>query len=264
MRRNRLPARDIAPAVMLAMWLLLLTSTMSPLVASRIEPNTNRWGGDLYSFVPQSPGAATCEKVCREGNPGLPYPPSACLAFTYVKPTAASPNGKCWIKDEIPLAQDSTCCVSGVVRQNVCVPGHTGRLQKTGVNATVLGDRLDYQLKGLGSWIHYAIPTAQADTVLEGVHIRYTIDPVTDGSLTSIHVYDGKKRIWNVDNQSYGSKLSGKGPQYNDTLFPLGKLVQVREGIGISVLPKSTMTGTPAKPFTIKIHSVCAFLQVVR
>lgn len=238
----------------------------TPKAGAALETDTNRWGGDFYDFVPSTADAALCEKACREGFPasGYPYAKERCKAFTYVKPSSASPNGKCWLKETIPLPVTSTCCVSGVVRQDVCVHGSSGQVQTENANAEPLGSGLEYTLKGTGSWLHYAVATEERDSVIEGVTLRFSVSDPKVGWIAAIHVYDGNKRIWQVDDQSYGRDTNAQKPELFHITMPLTKPIQVRHGIGISLLPQTDTTGGSAKSATVEIHSVCAVVSLVR
>jgi hypothetical protein len=72
------------------------------------EPGVDRRGGDYANFeLPESdPGA--CGARCA-GDAG-------CLAYTYVRPSNGN-AAHCWLKNTIPPATPSNCCVSGIRAQ---------------------------------------------------------------------------------------------------------------------------------------------------
>lgn len=87
------------------------------------EPGVDRRGGDYANFdVPGSdPGvcAADCAKDAQ------------CLAYTYVRPYNGA-SAHCWLKNSIPPATPSNCCVSGI-RAQPPQPGH-GLTLETGID----------------------------------------------------------------------------------------------------------------------------------
>jgi uncharacterized membrane protein len=79
-----------------------------------LETNTNRVGADYRNFdlPPRGPGDlwgpdVNCQLTCQQdGN---------CRAWTFVNAGIQGPNGRCWLKNAIPIATSNTCCTSGVV-----------------------------------------------------------------------------------------------------------------------------------------------------
>ena len=86
--------------------------------ASADEPpmfNTDLFGSDLREIVYDRPGSdwKTCKAAC-DGD-------RQCKAWTYVIP-GRTEHGECFLKDAVPEASESECCVSGVKRRS----GSTG------------------------------------------------------------------------------------------------------------------------------------------
>jgi hypothetical protein len=72
------------------------------------EPENDRWGGDILHADHDSRTPLSCQKDCF-ANP-------ACKAWTFMKPQGSPrrPIGHCWLKDSIPDATFTDCCISGV------------------------------------------------------------------------------------------------------------------------------------------------------
>jgi OOP family OmpA-OmpF porin len=120
------PARDPAPAPAPAPALAAAAApspaapaTTTPTIAPaptpaaaalpRLEPDTDRPGGDLASGEPlASGGPPACLARC-ETEP-------ACLGFTFVPDAAGSQAGACWLKAELNDPQTNPGMTSGVVR----------------------------------------------------------------------------------------------------------------------------------------------------
>jgi hypothetical protein len=62
---------------------------------------------DFGSFTLSSASPAMCQAACRKD--------SRCKAWTYVRPRIQGPSAVCYLKNAIPPASSSRCCVSGVV-----------------------------------------------------------------------------------------------------------------------------------------------------
>jgi hypothetical protein len=80
---------------------------VSPAVVGRalgFETDTNRFGSDYRSL--DAPDAQKCQAACA-GE-------AQCKAWTWVKPGVQGPSAKCWLKNAVPVASKSNCCVSGV------------------------------------------------------------------------------------------------------------------------------------------------------
>lgn len=70
------------------------------------ENGIDRGGSDYRSFDLPAPNPEICRETC--------YSEPQCLAFTYVHPRVQGPNARCWLKNSIPMARPSGCCISGV------------------------------------------------------------------------------------------------------------------------------------------------------
>ena len=69
-----------------------------------MEANTNRPGSNYRSF--DAANAQQCQSTCANE--------AQCRAWSWVKPAAAGAQGKCWLKNAVPAASASSCCVSGL------------------------------------------------------------------------------------------------------------------------------------------------------
>jgi hypothetical protein len=71
----------------------------------KIGENTDLPGSDYRGFEVSE--AAACSRAC-SGDGGT------CKAWTWTKPGVQAPQGKCWLKNAVPTAIASDCCVSGL------------------------------------------------------------------------------------------------------------------------------------------------------
>ena len=71
-----------------------------------IEVDTNRGGSDYDNFDLPKADPNLCADACEKDQ--------KCRAYTYVKPGVQGNNARCWLKDSVPSASQSNCCVSGV------------------------------------------------------------------------------------------------------------------------------------------------------
>lgn len=78
----------------------------SPPAGSGWEMNTDRPGSDYNNFDLPTPNPQLCSDACARD--------ARCAAFTYVNPGVQGPNARCWLKNPVPAAHASSCCVSGV------------------------------------------------------------------------------------------------------------------------------------------------------
>jgi len=69
-----------------------------------IERNIDRPGSDFRNTPAGS--AADCSFACQAEN--------QCRAFTFVKPSAQDPFGRCFLKKAVPKFVRNNCCSSGV------------------------------------------------------------------------------------------------------------------------------------------------------
>jgi hypothetical protein len=153
--------------------------------------------------------------------------------------------------------------VSGVIRNKICVHGNSGQFQTKNIDASSYGWGIDYDVAGTGSWLQYSIPTSEADTIIEGVYLNFTISNPMYGWISAIHVYDGAKVLQKFDNQQYGSSLSSEKSNTVNLLVPLSKPFRVRNGVVISIRPQTKEAGGLSKIVNIEIHSVCVLTNTV-
>ena len=88
--------------------------------------NQDRPGSDYRNFDLAAAQPEQCRAAC--------VADAKCRSFTYAKPGVQGPKARCWLKDAVPTARTSDCCVSGVVRAQ---PDGPARVLK---NANVLKD----------------------------------------------------------------------------------------------------------------------------
>jgi hypothetical protein len=85
---------------------VLLFCSIALVESYALETNTDRPGMDYNNFDLASANPSLCEQACN-ADPN-------CRAFTYVKPGVQGSSARCWLKNGIPAANPSDCCVSGV------------------------------------------------------------------------------------------------------------------------------------------------------
>lgn len=72
------------------------------------EANTDRPGSDYHNFwMSESDVPTQCHYACVNEE--------RCQAWTFVKKGIQGPKPRCWLKDHVPSAISSPCCVSGVM-----------------------------------------------------------------------------------------------------------------------------------------------------
>jgi hypothetical protein len=71
-----------------------------------VEINFDRPGNDYRSLYLPRPFHVLCKTACANDT--------KCKAYTYVKPGVQQRQARCYLKDKIPPAHVSDCCVSGV------------------------------------------------------------------------------------------------------------------------------------------------------
>jgi hypothetical protein len=74
--------------------------------AEGFEENTDRPGSDFQSFDLPRADPELCRRACWDHQ--------GCRAFTFVRPGIQGANARCWLKNSIPPAAPSPCCISGV------------------------------------------------------------------------------------------------------------------------------------------------------
>jgi hypothetical protein len=106
-----------------------LSAPIGPALADQfMEQNTDRPGADYRDFDVedirvQGGFGSTADQVCRSTCEG----DGNCKAWTFVKAGVQGAKARCWLKNAIPGAVASDCCISGVpqraVEANVDRPG---------------------------------------------------------------------------------------------------------------------------------------------
>ena len=72
----------------------------------RLEPDTNRPGGDYKDYDIREGGAEVCQSDCTKD--------ASCGSFTFVKPGIRGRFGHCFLKRGAPSPVADRCCISGV------------------------------------------------------------------------------------------------------------------------------------------------------
>lgn len=80
-------------------------SGVKQISAGSFEVNRDRPGKDYRNFSLNFPSSALCRQACNNE--------SQCRAWTYVRPGVQG-LARCWLKNGVPAAKVSNCCVSGV------------------------------------------------------------------------------------------------------------------------------------------------------
>lgn len=73
------------------------------------EPDTDRSGNDI-AVVELATGATADDCAARCGTT------NGCVAFTYVKQSTTVPAPVCRLKNEKPYGHESSCCISGALK----------------------------------------------------------------------------------------------------------------------------------------------------
>ena len=74
--------------------------------AGSFEQNRDRPGMDYKNFNLPAAQPVLCQQACEAE--------AQCRAWTYVKPGVQGPTARCWLKNGVPPAKVTNCCVSGV------------------------------------------------------------------------------------------------------------------------------------------------------
>lgn len=72
----------------------------------RRESGTNRAGADYRSFFLRQSRVELCEQACASDP--------KCQAYVYEKARPWLPSARCWLKERVPRASRSSCCIAGV------------------------------------------------------------------------------------------------------------------------------------------------------
>lgn len=80
-------------------------SAQGETIAPGMEENTDRPGADYSSFTITSRDPGACKSACLDDN--------RCSAWTYVRPGVQGETARCYLKNQIPAAVASNCCISG-------------------------------------------------------------------------------------------------------------------------------------------------------
>ncbi len=152
---------------------------------SRLELNTNRYGGD-YAGV-WAPSAEACAATCGRDQ--------ACAAFTYE-------GSNCWLKSSVPATSTCTTCTSGVPRRGLELgvnrPGydiavHTAGTARQCATLCAQNERCEaYTHTSAASsncWLKEAVPGAGAGAGMTS-GVRRGIDTNTDrwgGDYRTLH-----------------------------------------------------------------------------
>jgi len=79
-----------------------------PARQAALEYGVNRKGFDMRSLELPGGTPEQCRDACLAD--------SSCRAFTFVNPGIQGPSAHCWLKNTVPQATPSPCCVSGVAQ----------------------------------------------------------------------------------------------------------------------------------------------------
>jgi PAN domain/TIR domain len=68
------------------------------------------FAGDYRSFSGPQATPEACQAACKAESP--------CMAWSYVRPGVVGSEQRCFLKSKLPSEVHSTCCISGIERQN--------------------------------------------------------------------------------------------------------------------------------------------------
>ena len=108
LRRFFLAASLIGAAILFSIFMLSENSvTVSGQDNLNVERDTDRPGGDYKDFDLSEANYQLCKNACaNDGN---------CKAYTYAHPGVyGRSKAHCWLKNPVPPANASSCCISGV------------------------------------------------------------------------------------------------------------------------------------------------------
>jgi hypothetical protein len=80
-----------------------------------VENSTDRPGGDYQNFDLSESKFESCQAACAN-DPN-------CQAYTYVHPNVQGSKARCWLKNTVPPAGSSSCCISGVKKKSASGKG---------------------------------------------------------------------------------------------------------------------------------------------
>jgi hypothetical protein len=115
--------------------LLACAIPVGPASAADAESGIDRPGGDYKNFDlgPSIAGFGPCQSSCESD--------ARCRTWTFVKSGVQGPKARCWLKDSVPSAVRSNCCVSGVSRPEKPIK-HTKRGGETTAGPVASSDDL--------------------------------------------------------------------------------------------------------------------------
>lgn len=106
-RKVFLTASFVGAAILFSIFMLSgRLATVSSQDSFTVENNTDRPGGDYQNFDLSEAKYQLCQNACAND--------SSCQAYTYVRPGVQGSKARCWLKNTVPQAGESSCCVFGV------------------------------------------------------------------------------------------------------------------------------------------------------
>lgn len=107
LRKVFLTANFVGAAMLFSIFMLPgHLATVSSQDRFTVENNTDRPGGDYKDFDLSEAKYQLCQNACAND--------SSCQSYTYVRPGVQGSAARCWLKNTVPTAGGSSCCVSGV------------------------------------------------------------------------------------------------------------------------------------------------------
>jgi hypothetical protein len=101
--------RLLQPVVPLIIGLAIMLPGPS---AAQGQPNIDRPGQNYHMFEMSNPdariGAKVCDQECWKDR-------RTCRAWSYVRAGIRGPLARCYMKNAVPPAVSSSCCISGTV-----------------------------------------------------------------------------------------------------------------------------------------------------
>jgi PAN domain len=121
---------------------LVITAILAivmPARSAQAQANFDRPGGDYQSSVVTSGDPADCALVCERDR--------RCRSWSFNYPTDTTSGALCWLKSNVPVRMQDSCCVSGVRGAGVVEPRNTA--VETSIDR-VGGDYRNFDVKGGG------------------------------------------------------------------------------------------------------------------